>query len=120
MLDLFETRCSVWFALCCIAHICMTGMTSYDFFSSDFSSLLSCFSGVSAKLSKHYYLNFPGKYSFFLSFSGWVFSGMLTDRTAKMNPPFPKICHTYPTMMKFNTVITYLTKIQNIYKSRDI
>ena len=38
----------------------------------------------------------------------------------KCPPPLPKICHTYPTMMKFNTVITYLTKIQNIYKSRDI
>ena len=28
MLDLLETRCSVWFAICCIAHICMTDMTS--------------------------------------------------------------------------------------------
>ena len=34
-------------------------------------------------------------------------------------PPLPKICHTYPTMMKLGTVITYLKKIQKIYESRD-
>ena len=33
--------------------------------------------------------------------------------------PLPKICHTYPTMMKFGTVIPYLKKIQKIYESRD-
>ena len=27
-------------------------------------------------------------------------------------PPFPKICHTYPTMMKLGTVIPYLKEIQ--------
>ena len=26
--------------------------------------------------------------------------------------PFPKICHTYPTMMKLGTVIPYLKEIQ--------
>ena len=34
-------------------------------------------------------------------------------------PPLPKICHTYPTMMKLDTVILYLRKIQKIYKSRE-
>ena len=33
--------------------------------------------------------------------------------------PLPEICHTCPTMMKLGTVIPYLKKIQNIYKSRD-
>ena len=33
--------------------------------------------------------------------------------------PLPKICHTYPTMMKLGTVIPYLKKIQNICESRD-
>ena len=33
--------------------------------------------------------------------------------------PFPKIFHTYLTMMKLGTVIPYLRKIQKIYKSRD-
>ena len=33
--------------------------------------------------------------------------------------PLPKICHTYPAMMKLGTVIPYLKKIQKIYKSRD-
>ena len=32
MLDLLETRCSVWFAICCISHICMTDMTSLILF----------------------------------------------------------------------------------------
>ena len=31
----------------------------------------------------------------------------------------PKICHTYPTIIKLGTLIPYLKKIQEIYKSRD-
>ena len=31
----------------------------------------------------------------------------------------PKICHTYPTMMKLGTVIAYPKKIQKIYQSGD-
>ena len=31
----------------------------------------------------------------------------------------PKIYHTYPTMMKLDTVIPYLKKIQKIYEYRD-
>ena len=34
-------------------------------------------------------------------------------------PPPPKICHTYPTVMKLGTVIPYPKKIQKIYESRD-
>ena len=34
-------------------------------------------------------------------------------------PPLPKICHTFPTMMKLDTVIPYLKKIQETYQSRD-
>ena len=37
----------------------------------------------------------------------------------KKGPPLPKICHTYPTTMKFGTVIPYPKKIQKIYESRD-
>ena len=33
--------------------------------------------------------------------------------------PLPKICHTYPAMMKLGTVIPYLKEIQKIYESRD-
>ena len=33
-------------------------------------------------------------------------------------PPLPKICHTYPTMMKLGTLIPYPKRIQKIYKSR--
>ena len=32
--------------------------------------------------------------------------------------PFPKICHTYPTVMKLSTVKPYLKKIQIICESR--
>ena len=32
----------------------------------------------------------------------------------------PKICHTYPAMIKLGTVIPYPKKIQRKYKSRDI
>ena len=34
--------------------------------------------------------------------------------------PLPKICHTYPSMMKLGTVIPYPKKIKKIYESRDI
>ena len=33
--------------------------------------------------------------------------------------PFPKICHTYPIIMKLGTVIPYLKAIEKIYESRD-
>ena len=33
----------------------------------------------------------------------------------RKGPLFPKICHTYPAMMKRGTVIYYLKKTQNIY-----
>ena len=33
--------------------------------------------------------------------------------------PLPKICHTYPTMMKLGTVTPYLKKIQKLFESRD-
>ena len=31
-------------------------------------------------------------------------------------PPLPKICHSYPAIMKIGTVIPYLKKIQKIYE----
>ena len=82
-----------------------------DFFSSDFISLLSCFRGISAKLSKQYYLKLFAKY---------IFSAALGSGCRNAPSPLLKICHTYPKMIKLSTVIPYLTKIQNIYKSRDI
>ena len=48
------------------------------------------------------------------------FFRLLTDgEGAKKTPHLPKICHTYPTMMKRGTVIPYLRKIQKIYESHD-
>ena len=34
-------------------------------------------------------------------------------------PHVPKICHTYPTMMKLGILILYAKKIQKIYESCD-
>ena len=34
------------------------------------------------------------------------------------DPPLPKICRTYLTMMKLGTAIAYLKKIQKIYELR--
>ena len=49
--------------------------------------------------------------------------GVLTDgvegRGVGQKGPFPKICHTYPTMMKLGTVIPYLKKFQKLYESHD-
>ena len=33
--------------------------------------------------------------------------------------PLPKICYTYPTLMKLGTFLPYLKKMQKVYKSRD-
>ena len=33
--------------------------------------------------------------------------------------PLPKICHTYPAIMKLGTDAPYLKEIPKIYKSRD-
>ena len=44
---------------------------------------------------------------------GWIMKG--GDKKGS----FPKICHTYSTMMKLGTVIPYLKKMQNIYESQD-
>ena len=43
------------------------------------------------------------------SYSGWPFSWLLTDegRGWAEKPPFPKICYTYPTIMKFGRVIPW-------------
>ena len=38
---------------------------------------------------------------------------------AKAPLPSPKICHTYPTIMKFGTITPYLKKMQKTYESRD-
>ena len=49
----------------------------------------------------------------FLTLFRMGFFGLLTDVGG------PKICHTYPSMMKLGTVIPYQSKIQKIYKSPD-
>ena len=49
-------------------------------------------------------------------YSGWAFPGLLTDGGWTKKASLPKICHTYPTMMKLGTVIPYLKKIQK-YKN---
>ena len=45
--------------------------------------------------------------------------GWRGGRGGRKRTPLPKICHTYPTMMKLGSVIPYLKKIQKLYESRD-
>ena len=47
------------------------------------------------------------------------FFGTADGWGGKKPPPLPKICYTYPTMMKLGTVIPYLKKFQKLYESRD-
>ena len=110
MLDLLETWCSSWLAICCIAHICMTDVTSLV-------SLFFWFYVIIELLS----LKLPDKYIFSVNhIQVGSFWGCSRIGVHKCPPPLlPKICHTYPTMMKLSTVIPCLTRIQNIYKSRD-
>ena len=51
----------------------------------------------------------------------WLFWGYLRMRWrgGGKRPPLPKICRTYPAMMKLGTAIPYPKKIQKIYESRD-
>ena len=39
---------------------------------------------------------------------------------AKKKKTLPKMCHTYPIMMKLGTLIPYLKKFQKPYKSHDV
>ena len=50
---------------------------------------------------------------FFGAANGWVGGG------GKKPSPLPKICHTYPAIMKPGTVIPYLKKFQKLYESPD-
>ena len=45
------------------------------------------------------------------------FKGYSRRRGKKV--PLPKICHTYPLMIKLGISIPYLKKIQKMYESRD-
>ena len=108
--------CMICYMLCC-THL-PDRYDKFDFFFSDFISLLSCFSGISAKSSKQYYFKSPDKYFFLLTIFRMGLFGAAHASGCK-NAHLHKICHTYPTMMKLSTVIPYLTKIQNMYKSRE-
>ena len=56
---------------------------------------------------------------YFLTLFRMGFFGAARGWRGAKRPPLPKTCHTYPTMMKLGTVIPYLKKIQEIYKTRD-
>ena len=49
-----------------------------------------------------------------LTYSGWAFSGQLTDGVGAKRLPIPKICHTYSTIMKLGTVIPYIKKANHV------
>ena len=104
-----------------IGHICMTDMTSL------ISFLLILFhSWAAVVVCQQNWVNnttwnsLTNIFSVHLIQVGsfWVCSRIGVQKC----PPPPhvlKICHTNPTMMKLSTAIPYLTKIQNIHKSRE-
>ena len=55
----------------------------------------------------------------FLTLFRMSFFGAAQGAAKNAPLPLPKICHTYPTMMKLGTNVPYLKKIQKIYESRD-
>ena len=65
--------------------------------------------------------------NFFVSFfnSFWMFFWRINPiqdglfRGCSWAPPLPKICHTYPTVMKLGKFMPYPKMIQKIYESRD-
>ena len=121
MLDLLETRCSVCFAICCIAHICMTDMTSLISFLliSFILILLAAFVVYQQNWVNNTTSNSLKDVFSVNHIQVGSFQGCSQIAVQKCPFPFPKICHTYPTMMKLSAFIPYLTKIRNIYKSRD-
>ena len=93
-----------------VAHICITDVTSL------ISFLLNLFHYCAA------FLEIPLQIYFFLLiiFRLGLFGAAHGSGYVNALPPhMPKICLTYPTMMKISMVIPCLKKIQNIYKSRD-
>ena len=64
-----------------------------DFFSSDFISLLSCFRGVSAKLSNQYYLKFRDKYFFLLIIFRLGLFGAAHGSGCKNAPSLKSVTH---------------------------
>ena len=64
--------------------------------------------------TKYIYVNDLDKVCF-QPYSGWAFSGLPTDRGDKKAPPFAKICHTYPTMMKLDSYTSPKEDLKNIW-----
>ena len=51
---------------------------------------------------------------------GWEGGICVADfREGGLFAPLPKICHTYPTMMKLGTVMMYLKDVEKLYQSHD-
>ena len=113
MLYLLETKCSVWFALCCVAHICMTDMTSL------ISFLLILFHYWAAfVVYQQNQVNNTSSNSLVNIFSvNHIQDGSFwgCSRIGVEICPLPKTCRKYPIMMKLKHSYT----LPNIYISRD-
>ena len=48
-----------------------------------------------------------------------LFGAAHDGRGGGKKAPLSKICHTYPTLMKLDTVIPYLKKTQKVHKLRE-
>ena len=54
-----------------------------------------------------------------MGFSGTAHRGRGGGGGAVKGLSLPKICHTYPTIMKLGTIIPYQKKVQKMYESCD-
>ena len=114
MLDLHETRWSVWFAICCVTLICMTDMKSLIF-------LILFHYWAAFMVYRQNRINNTTSNSLTNIFSvNHIEDGSFqaAHGSGCKSAHLHKICHTYPTMIKLSMVIPYLTKVQHIYKSR--
>ena len=75
------------------------------------------FNKIKILMGNHFFRYFKKNLGTRLTLFRMGFFGAVHGWSGAFLPPIPKICHTYPTMIKRGTVIPYLRKIQKIYKS---
>ena len=108
--------------MCCIFSEHLFSRTPLD---GCFEKFLSDFSNYIFQYIEHNYIDLEDLYQLWIaSIIRWKesfypiqdgpFLGLLMNGGGKKSP-LPKICQTYPAMMKLGTVIPYLKKIEYIY-----
>ena len=120
MLGLLETRCSAWFAICCIAQICMTDVTNLI----SFLLILFHYWGAFVEYQQNWVNNTTWNFLTNIFSVNHIQIGSFRDCSRiglqKCSPFLNSVTPILQWwMMKLSTVIPYLKEIENIYKSRD-